>query len=64
MPEKGMAEKEASEKPKEQVKKLRGGWRRDGVSCSCWDYRRTSLVHICPCTHKVRKMALDPDALP
>lgn len=29
MPERRMAEKVASEKQKEQVKKLRGGWRRD-----------------------------------
>lgn len=38
MPGRGMAEEEASEKPKEQVERLRGGWRRDGVSCSCWDH--------------------------
>lgn len=32
-----MAEKVASEKQKEQVIKLRDGWRRDGAaSCPCW----------------------------
>lgn len=61
------AEEMASEKQKEQLKKLRwDGWRRERASCSkaAGTGQRASLLQCLHYAHKARKMALGPAGLP